>query len=147
MKEVFIDVNSIHAYGTEEEDAMQFTTDGAYEYEDGVGKIVYFESDVTGLPGTRTRVLFSPDEVIVDRDGAITSRMIFKEGVRNSFLYDTPYGQATMSINTRKISQHFNENGGHMALEYIVDVEHAVVARNRFMVDVSETKTGDYLNG
>lgn len=147
MKEVFIDVNSIHAYGTEEEDAMQFTTDGTYEFEDGVGKIVYFESDVTGLPGTRTRVFFSPDEVIVDRDGAVTSRMIFKEGARNSFLYDTPYGQATMSINTRKISQHFNENGGHMALEYIVDVEHAVVARNRFMVDVSETKIGDYING
>lgn len=138
MKEVFIDINSIHAYDTEEEDKLQFSTDGTYEYADGRGKIVYFESEVTGMPGTRTVVSFSDDEIIVARDGAINSTMVFREGERNSFLYDTPYGQATMSINTREIRHSFGERGGHMALEYVIDVEHTVVARNRFMVDVKD---------
>lgn len=147
MKEVLIEVNSIHAYDTEEEDSMEFSTDGMYEYADGMGEILYFESEVTGMPGTRTRVFFAPDEIIVNRDGTVTSRMVFKEGVRDSFLYDTPYGNATMSINTRRLTQHFDEHGGGFELEYIVDVEHVVVARNRFTVNVSETKTGDYING
>ena len=46
----------------------------------------YLETDVTGLEGTRTSVIVRPDEVVVDRDGMITGRMVFREREKNSLL-------------------------------------------------------------
>ena len=95
MKDVVISINSIHRLEDSEPDRIDFTTDGKYSYEDGTGYLSYMESEVTGLPGTRTSVEIRPDEVIVDRTGSITSRMVFRRGEKNRFQYETPYGMAT----------------------------------------------------
>ena len=147
LKDVWISINSIHGYEQEDEDSVEFTTDGYYYYEDGVGCLSYEESEVTGLEGTRTSMIVMPDQVVVDRDGLVTSRMIFKEGTKNSFLYDTPYGQATMGIDTRKIYRSVDENGCRVEIDYVVDMEHAVVTRNRFQITAKQTEKRGYVNG
>lgn len=147
LKDVWISFNSIHGLGDEEEDRLEFNTDGYYYYEDGVGCLSYEESEVTGLEGTRTSMIVMPDRVVVDRDGLITSRMEFKEGSKSSFLYDTPFGQATMGIDTRKIRHSMNENGGSVEIDYVVDMEHAVVMRNKFEITVRETENRGTTNG
>ena len=140
MKDVVINIHSIHAYDvTEEEDSMDFTTDGVYSYEDGICRLSYMESDVTGMPGTRTVVVVSPEGIVVDRKGALTSRMEFREGLRNSFLYNTPYGP-------RRIRHSFNEHGGSAEIDYVVDMEHMVAVRNKFKINVKE-QTGVQTNG
>ena len=145
MKDVIISINSIHSYGRDEEDKLEFTTDGYYFYEDGTGCLSYMESEVTGMEGTRTSVIVSPQQVVVDRDGMITSRMIFQEGEKNSLLYNTPYGTATMGIDTRRIEQRFDEDGGELEIDYVVDMEHAVVTRNIFQISVKQM--GEQCNG
>ena len=147
LKDVWISINSIHGYEQENEDHVEFTTDGYYCYEDGVGCLSYEESEVTGLEGTRTSMIVMPDQVVVDRDGLITSRMIFKEGTKNSFLYETPYGNATMGIDTRRISRSMDENGGKVEIDYVLDVEHAVVARNKFQITVKQAENRGTTNG
>ncbi|MBR0041181.1 MAG: DUF1934 domain-containing protein [Oscillospiraceae bacterium] len=137
MKDVVISINSIHRYEEgEDEDRIEFTTDGLYHYENGTGYLSYLESEVTGLPGTETVVEIRPDEVVVDRRGSITSRMVFRRGEKNSFQYETPFGMATMGMATKKISHDFNARGGSMTIDYVLDVAHAVVERNRFCIDV-----------
>ena len=147
LKDVWVSINSIHGYQQEDEDHLEFTTDGYYYYEDGIGCLSYEESEVTGLEGTRTSMIVMPDQVVVDRDGLITSRMIFKEGQKNSFLYETPYGNATMGIDTRKIFHSMDENGGKVEIDYVLNVEHAVVARNKFQITVKETENRGSTNG
>ena len=147
LKDVWISINSIHGYEQEDEEHLEFTTDGYYYYEDGVGCLSYEESEVTGLEGTRTSMIVMPDQVVVDRDGLITSRMVFKEGLKNSFLYETPYGNATMRIDTRKIDRNIDENGGRVEIDYVLDVEHAVVARNKFQITVKQTENRGNTNG
>ena len=98
------------------------------------------ETDVTGLEGTRTSVLVMPDQVVVDRDGMITSRMIFREGLRDAFQFSTPFGAATMGIDTRRIRHHMDEAGGKVEIDYVVDMEHTVATRNRFQITVTEKK-------
>lgn len=138
MKEVVISIHSVHAIDREDEDPLDFTTDGLYSYDSGVGTMSYYESEVTGLEGTRTCVVVKPDEIVVDRDGSMKSRMVFREGARNSFIYSTPYGNAAMGVDTRKIRHSFNEQGGSMEIDYILNMEHVVVTRNRFQLSVSE---------
>ena len=93
---------------------------------------------VTGLPGTRTSVEIRPDEVIVDRTGSITSRMVFRRGEKNRFQYETPYGMATLGMSTQRIRHDIGAKGGSVEIDYVLDVEHAVVERNRFCLNVRE---------
>lgn len=148
MKEVVISINSIHALDRDDEDTMEFTTDGLYSYDSGVSTLSYYESEVTGLSGTKTSVRIKPDEIVVDREGSMKSRMVFREGQRNSFVYSTPFGNAAMGIDTRSIRHNFNENGGSMEIDYILNMEHVVVTRNRFRLKVTDINTnGGHLNG
>ena len=138
MKDVVISINSIHRLEDSEPDRIDFTTDGKYSFEDGTGYLSYMESEVTGLPGTRTSVEIRPDEVIVDRTGSITSRMVFRRGEKNRFQYETPYGMATLGMSTQRIHHDIGAKGGSVEIDYVLDVEHAVVERNRFCLNVRE---------
>lgn len=140
LKDVVISISSLIDYGMDEEDRIDFTTDGVYQLEDGVAHIAYLETEVTGLQGTRTSVKVMPEEIIVDRRGSLTSRMAFRAGSKSSFLYDTPVGSATMNMNTRSVRHRFDKNGGELEIDYVLDMEHAVVSRNKFLLTVREQK-------
>ena len=139
MKDVVISIRSLTGLG-EEEDSLDFVTDGLYSYADGVASLSYLETEVTGLEGTRTSVKVSPDKVVVNRDGLVMSRMVFTPGQRSAFQYDTPIGTATMQMDTHSITQRFDERGGDMEIDYVLGLEHAVISRNRFRLNVREQR-------
>ncbi|MBQ9332370.1 MAG: DUF1934 domain-containing protein, partial [Oscillospiraceae bacterium] len=103
MKDVWISISNRQHDGGKEENTLVFDTAGSYFFDDGVGVLSYQESELTGLEGTRTSVMVMPDQVVVDRDGILTGRMVFREGFRDSFPYETPYGQMMLGIDTRRI--------------------------------------------
>ncbi len=138
MKDVIIDINSRFNLEEEEEDQLQFTTDGFYLLEGDTACISYFETEVTGMEGTRTSLFVMPDQVVVDREGTVTSRMVFREGLQTSFLYQTPYGETTLGMRTRRIDQQIGAEGGRVDIEYVVDLGHSMVSRNRFQISVRE---------
>lgn len=138
LQDVWISIHSVNGCDDEEPDSLEFSTDGQYLYRGGEGRLSYWESEVTGLEGTRTSMTIRPDEIVVDRDGTVKSRMIFKEGSRSSFLYNTPFGQATMGVDTRRIRRSVDERGGQVEIDYVVDMEHAVVARNKFQITIRQ---------
>ena len=140
MKNVWISINSIYGFEEENEESLEFTTDGYYYFDGENGCLSYMESEVTGLEGTRTSMIVMPDQVVVDRDGMVTSRMIFREGLRDTFQYSTPFGAATMGIDTRRVRRDMGENGGKVEIDYVMDLEHAVASRNRFQITVTERK-------
>lgn len=138
MKDVWISISNRQTGGPEEENTMVFDTAGHYFFDNGVGVLSYQESELTGLDGTRTSVMVMPDQVVVDRDGMLTGRMIFREGVRDSFPYSTPYGQMLLGIDTRRIRHHFDENGGDVEIDYVTDLAHTYVSKNKFRISVKE---------
>ena len=138
MKDVIIDINSRFNLEEEEEDQLQFTTDGFYLLEGDTACISYFETEVTGMEGTRTSLFVMPDQVVVDREGTVTSRMVFKEGLKSAFQYATPFGNANMGIDTRRIAQSMGETGGRVEIDYVVNMEHVVASRNKFEITVQE---------
>jgi uncharacterized beta-barrel protein YwiB (DUF1934 family) len=64
--------------------------------------------------------------------------MVFREGQKNTFLYETPYGSATMGLDTHKINFSMGPKGGDMEIDYIVDFDHTMVGRNSFRINVRE---------
>lgn len=138
LKDVVISLRTIQTGDVDDEDVLEFTTDGLYSYDGENACLSYMETEVTGMEGTRTSVIVMPDCVVVDRDGLITSRMIFKERERSTFLYTTPYGTATMGLSTQHIAQNVGEHGGIVSIDYVVDIEHSLVTRNNFQVSITE---------
>ena len=138
LKDVVITIRSLIDYGLDEEDTIDFSTDGVYKLEDGVAQIAYLETEVTGLQGTRTSVKVLPERIIIDRKGSLTSRMEFTPGGKSSFLYDTPAGQATMRLNTRSVRHRFDHTGGELEIDYVLDMEHILMSRNKFLLTVRE---------
>jgi len=145
LENAVISIKSIQGYSSEEEDNIEFSSDGFYKLEEGVARLGYFESEVTGMIGTKTEMIVSKDEVIVNRTGTVTSRMVFKEGLRDSFIYSTPYGNANIGLETRKIVQHFGPDGGEVEIDYVVNMEHTIVITNRFHISVK--RIGDKSHG
>ena len=43
-----------------------------------------------------------------------------------------------MGMDTRRIRSAFDEHGGKMELDYVLDLEHAVAMRNKFQLQVRE---------
>jgi len=146
MKNVVISMHSVHGYDTDNKDVIDFCTDGQFFKDGDTSCFSYMETEVTGMEGTRTSVIVKPDEVVIDREGLITSRMVFQQGKKSSFLYSTPYGSATLGISTRRIKHSFNEDGGSMEVDYVMDMEHEMVSRNKIFLRIKEQK-GVYNHG
>ncbi len=145
MKDVVINIKSLQNYGFDDEDGIEFTTDGYYFTDGDMACISYAETAVTGMEGTRTSLMVEGDQVVLDRDGLIRSRMVFTPGEKNTFQYSTPYGTANLGIDTREVKQNFDENGGEMELVYVVNMDHAIVTRNKFHITVRQM--GEKING
>ena len=64
--------------------------------------------------------------------------MVFVEGRRNIFLYETPFGSATIGIDTHKITNTLNEQGGELNIAYSLYFEQMLVSRNQFLVKIKE---------
>ena len=146
MKDVIISIKGTQSLPQGESDAVELVTEGKYSFRDGHGELSYMESELTGMKGTRTSFIFTPEQVVLSREGPLTSRMVFREGSKNPFLYDTPYGSATMGLDTHRISSPLGPRGGDMEIDYVVDFDHAVVGRNKFRINVREQKGGAEAN-
>jgi len=121
-------------------DSIELVTDGEYWFTDGVARFSYRESSLTGLEGTRTSFAVKPTEVILSREGSVNAQMIFQPGQKHYFLYDTPYGSATMGVDTHSVRSTLGEHGGELQIDYVVDFEHTIVGRNQFKINVREQK-------
>ncbi|MEG0036213.1 MAG: DUF1934 domain-containing protein [Oscillospiraceae bacterium] len=140
MKDVIISIEGSQDDPEGNRNAIELVTDGLFAFENGEGSFSYMESELTGLEGTKTSFTISPMGVVMTREGSLNSRMIFEEGKKHCFLYETPFGSATMGVNTRSISVDLNEHGGDMEIDYVVDFQHAMVGRNMFKINVREQK-------
>lgn len=142
MKDVMISIIGIQDDPSGTTDKVELVTAGQYGFEDGEARFTYEESELTGLDGTRTTFTISPMGVVLRREGSLNTEMVFQAGKKNYFLYETPFGSATMGVDTRRIDTCFREQGGDLRLDYDIDFNHTPMGRNKFLINVRENKHG-----
>ena len=140
MKDVIISVTGIQ-HGPDGPDSLQLVTAGQYGVDSDQICMTWEESELTGMEGTRTSSTVQPKTVVLSREGKTNTTMEFQEGKKSYFLYETPFGSATMGLDTRRIRSSFDFHGGDMEIEYTVDMDQTIVGRNRFYIQVKEPKT------
>ena len=117
-------------------DATELMTDGTLEVtEDGL-VLSDEESELTGMEGTTTTFEVCGPRVTLTRSGAVNSQMVFEEGRQHTSLYETPFGELSVDIQTGRLRHNLTERGGIMEIQYSIAVEHTVTGRNCFKIRV-----------
>ena len=117
-------------------DATELMTEGTMGVtEDGI-VLSYEESELTGMEGTTTTFEVKGPRVTLTRSGAVNSQMVFEEGRQHTSLYETPFGELSVDIQTSELKHNLSERGGLMEIKYSIAVEHTVTGRNCFKIRV-----------
>ena len=118
-------------------DGTELLTAGTMEWlDEGRVLLEYQETELTGMEGTTTTFDVNRSKVTLTRTGTVNSQMVFEEGRQHTSLYETPFGELTVDIQTSRLRHNLSERGGVMDIKYSIAVEHTVTGRNCFKIRV-----------
>lgn len=129
---VMITVRGSQRYDGTEEDAIELVTEGILERTEAGLRLAYQESALTGMEGAHTTFDIEPSRVILRRSGTVSSQLVFQEGQQHTCLYETPVGELSVDIRTRRLRQSITEQGGMMDIGYSIAIENTLTGTNRF---------------
>ena len=134
---VIISIKGKQSYEDMEDETIELVTEGRLEEDGSDGfTLSYQESELTGLEGTLTTFQIEKDRITLMRVGEVNSQMVFEEGRQHTSLYETPFGELSVDIQTSSLRHNLSERGGVMEIQYSIAVEHTVTGRNRFKIRV-----------
>lgn len=134
---VIISIKGKQIYAECAPEEIELVTAGVMERDGQGGCIIsYQESELTGLEGTTTSFEVRGPQVILSRTGSVNSQMVFEEGKQHTSLYETPFGELAIDIQTSRLRHSLTERGGLLDLRYSISVDHSATGRNAFKIRV-----------
>lgn len=138
MKEVMVKITTNQVNEQGEEDIMEFVTEARLYKRGEAMYLIYEETELSGVPGCRTRLKCKPDEVQMKRYGegaGIGNEIRFERGKRYSGLYDTPFGAIEMEVLTNKLENNLTEEGsGKLDIDYSISLKGLIEGRNQLNI-------------
>ena len=141
MKAVIITVNTLQLDENGQEESIELTTKGTYEKQGDVQILCYDESSLTGLTGTRTTLKLFPHSLVLMRDGKITQQQEFLPGTSQKSLYETPFGNVTLTMYTHELTHTLTNGEGEIELRYDVALEGVHANYNELIIRSREDGT------
>ena len=133
---VLLSICSEQLFEGQEPDHIELITEGTLELlPDGL-RFFYQETELTGMEGTTTTFEVKGPQVILTRTGSVNSQMIFEEGQQHTSLYETPFGELSVDIQTSRLRHTLTERGGLLEIRYSIAVDHTATGRNVFKIRV-----------
>ncbi len=121
---VLLTIRSEQRYDGQDTDVIELVTEGTLERLGASDwRIVYEESEITGLQGVITTFDIHPGRVVLTRTGELESEMIFEENVRHESLYRLEFGALMLVVCARKIGVELSEDGGTLEITYGIQIE------------------------
>ncbi|MGL4607496.1 MAG: DUF1934 domain-containing protein [Eubacteriaceae bacterium] len=123
----------------ENQDNVEFLTEGDLYSEGGGTCVTYKESEVSGMEGTVTTLKVADQKVSVIRLGTTNSIMEFEIGKRKMSTYSTPYGDVTMGIFTKDVNVNYNESKvpTRVMVDYNIEIEGVTNSQNTLNIKIT----------
>lgn len=139
MKEVIIDIKGTQIVDGED-DIVELTTVGKMNTVGNKTYLRYDDSTATGIDGVSCMIKLDREEnsVVMQRSGALNSRMYIKEGQRHICHYETSQGTITMGIFGEIVNSDLSDKGGSLYMSYTIDVNYGMISRNKVEINVKE---------
>ncbi len=136
-QDVLITLRGTQASEDGKPERVELVTRGTMTGRNGKYAISYEETELTGTPGvTSTFLIFNPRRVVLTREGALKSRMVFVKDTRDENLYDLGFGALLIGITTKDVQVDLAEEGGRLFIDYTVDVEPAHTTHNTYELTI-----------
>ena len=127
-KDVWLTISSQQQFAGCDEENIDLQTAATLYERGGKYYIAYEESELTGLEGTKTTVKL---------DGK-TVAPIRTEDERHVGLYQTPVGsEMAIATHTSRVHNTIGEDGGHLIIDYTVEVDNSLMGEHHFEMTVS----------
>ena len=98
-------------------DATELMTEGTMTLTENGMVLAYEETALTGMEGTTTSFQIQGPQVILTRSGTVNSQMVFEEGRQHTSLYETPFGEMSVDIQTSVLKHNLTERGGLLEIK------------------------------
>ncbi len=131
-----ITVDSKQEHPDKDADIYNFVTEGSFYKEEDNYYISYDESNLTGMEGTTTTFKIEPNSVTLIRFGSVSSLMVFEKGRRHVSEYNTEHGTFEIGIMAQNLSVDLDDLGGHINVEYVIEVNNQVASYTTFDLKV-----------
>ncbi|MBO5845623.1 MAG: DUF1934 domain-containing protein [Clostridia bacterium] len=121
-----------------EEEAIELSTEGIMKIADGRVELLYEESEITGMEGSQTSVIFdlaSPGLVSMIRNGSVSTALVFEKGKRHHCVYNTPIMPFEICVRTIKVENDILDQG-RLRLDYVIEIRGAKAERTKFELDI-----------
>ena len=125
---------------SDDADTLELMGEGVLLIEGDIVEINYSESELTGMEGANTKLVFdikSPQMVTMLRGGSVTTAMVFEQGVRHVCIYETPFMPFELCIHTLKVENRLLKCG-KLYLDYIVEFKGTQAERTKFTISIEE---------
>lgn len=136
-QKVMLSICGRQHYVDQEPDTVELVTEGTLEFRDGGWDICYEESELTGLKGVTTTFRIEGDTITLNRDGGLTSQMIFQEGQFHESLYQTEFGFTMMiTVCASRVRWDITCDGGRIDLTYAIEIEQSTAGVIDYHLDI-----------
>ena len=102
----------------EDADAIEVVSPGQYIKLDNGYKAIYEATELSGMEGTTTTLTIKDEEIILEREGTTSTKMVFNIDEPSISLYNTPYGMLEITVSTSNLSIDMNDDGGELKIDY-----------------------------
>lgn len=133
-RKVPLTICSSQQFQQEEPEVTKLVTEGLLWTEGETVHLSYQETELTGLEGTRTSFCVKAGKVILERQGAVESRMVFAVGQEDRSLYDMGFGALMITVRTEKIESTLSETGGELMVSYGIVIEEETAGSIRYEI-------------
>ena len=135
-KNVVITVRGLQSEVNADE-AIEVISAGMYLRKSDTHYLSYEEADEEGNI-TKNRIKIKPDSIEMTKQGSIVTQMIFTLGEKQYACYNTPFGDMTLGITTKKIGVEEEEGTLQARLLYGLEVNGVHLSECELNIDVKE---------
>ena len=138
MRNVIIKIKGTQGLGNDK-DVIELTTEGKLEALDDGYVLHYEEGEMMGEQTVHTKLTAIGDnQIILERSGDMSSRLVIEKGKRNSCFYSIPQGEITLGIYGKTVQNGLSHNGGSLKMEYTIDTNLQPLSENMVEIEVRE---------
>jgi len=138
MKEIMVRIIGEQSNKESGKDSMEFVTEAKLYERGGALYLIYEESELSGVPGCKTRLKFKGDKVQMKRLGegiVLGGEIHFEKGKRFTGIYETPYGPIEMEVLTNSLNNTLTAEGsGELNIDYDISLKGLVESRNTLSI-------------
>lgn len=102
----------------EDNDRIEVISPGIFRVLEERYEAEYEETELSGMEGTTTFLKIHENQVILEREGTTTTKMVFDLDEPCISLYNTPYGMLELTITTNEMCIKLDEGGGEISIKY-----------------------------